>query len=58
VLLGSRPREQKFNIEDGVYRAWVLMELPVGEASKALLERLKAQEAIVTRLPKLENWPA
>ena len=56
VLLGSRPREQKFNIEDGVYRAWVLMELPVGEASKALLERLKTQEAIVTRLRASEAY--
>ena len=41
---------KQFTLDAGTYRAWVLMELPVGEASKALLERLKQQEAIVTRI--------
>jgi hypothetical protein len=50
VLIGSHAREQQFSLNAGTYRAWVLMELPVGEASKALLERLKQQEAIVTRI--------
>ena len=36
--------------------SWVLMELPVGEASKALLERLKQQEAIVTRIRASEAF--
>ncbi len=50
VLIGSRAREQQFNLEDGVYRAWVLMELPVGEASRKLLEQIKQQEQLYTRV--------
>ena len=50
VLIGTRAKEQKFGVEDGVYRAWVLMELPIGEASKRLLEQLRAQEQLYTRI--------
>ncbi|MCX5764491.1 MAG: hypothetical protein NTU67_07670, partial [Gemmatimonadetes bacterium] len=56
VLIGSHTREQQFSMGAGTYRAWVLMELPVGEASKALLERLKQQEAIVTRIRSSEAF--
>ena len=56
VLIGSHTREQQFSMGAGTYRAWVLMELPVGEASKALLERLKQQEAIVTRIRAAEAF--
>ncbi len=56
VLIGSHAREQQFTLDAGTYRAWVLMELPVGEASKALLERLKQQEAIVTRIRASEAF--
>jgi hypothetical protein len=50
VLIGTRAKEQKFGVEEGVYRAWVLMELPVGEASRKLLDQLKAQEQLYTRI--------
>jgi hypothetical protein len=56
VLIGSRAREQQFDLEDGVYRAWVLMELPIGEANKRLIEQLKAQEQFVTRVRATEAW--
>jgi hypothetical protein len=50
VLIGTRPKEQKYGVENGTYRAWVLMELPVGEASKKLLEQLRTQEQLYTRI--------
>ncbi len=56
VLIGSRAREQQFETENGVYRAWVLMELPVGEANKRLLEQIRAQEQLYTRLRATEAY--
>ncbi|MBI2406691.1 MAG: hypothetical protein HYV19_00120 [Gemmatimonadetes bacterium] len=50
VLVGSRARERQVGREDGVYRAWVLMVLPLGEANRQLLERLAQQQAAYTRL--------
>lgn len=49
VLIGSRAREQQFEIENGVYRAWVLMELPVGAASERLLKQIQQQEQMYAR---------
>lgn len=48
-LVGSRTKEQKILPGEGVYRAYVLMELDVGEASKALMQRLNAQQQLMTR---------
>jgi hypothetical protein len=48
-LYGSRPRQQELRTENSLYRATVLMELPVGEMSKKLLEQLRAQEQLYTR---------
>ena len=56
VLIGSRAREQQFEIENGAYRAWVLMELPVGEANKRLLEQIRSQEQLYTRLRATEAY--
>lgn len=56
VLIGSRARERKFALEDGVYRAWALMELPVGEANRQLVERLAQQQAAYTRLRATEAY--
>lgn len=49
VLIGTKPKETKFQVEDGTYRAWVLMQLPVGAASERLLKQLQAQEQMYTR---------
>ncbi len=49
TLYGSRPRQQELRTEQALYRATVLMELPVGEMSKKLLEQLRAQEQLYTR---------
>jgi hypothetical protein len=50
VLIGTFAKEQKFGIDAGTYRAWVLMALPVGEASKRLLDQLRTQEQLYTRI--------
>jgi hypothetical protein len=49
TLYGSRSRQQTLRTEGSVYRAFVLMELPVGEMSKRLLEQLRSQEQLYTR---------
>ncbi len=50
VLVGSQVVRQKV-IKDGpVYRAFVLMRMPVGAANKAFLERLKQQKQLYTRM--------
>ncbi len=71
VLVGTKPKDTKFQIEDGVYRAWVLMELPVGVASERLLKQIQAQEQMYARfrasqaykelnteVEKYEQWKA
>ncbi len=54
ALYGSRPRQQSLRTEGDVYRAVVLMELPVGEMSKRLLEQIRAQEQLYTRFRSTE----
>lgn len=56
VLIGSRARQQTLRTEGDVYRAVVLMELPVGEMSKRLLEQLRAQEQLYTRFRSSEAF--
>ena len=53
-LYGSRPRQQSLRTENDVYRAVVLMELPVGEMSRKLLEQIRAQEQLYTRFRATE----
>lgn len=56
VLYGSRPREQTVRAEGPVYRAFVLMELPLGEASKRLMEQVRANEQMYTRFRATEAF--
>ena len=46
---GSKMKEQKVIPGEGTYRAYVLTELPIGEANKALMAKLAAQNALYTR---------
>ena len=50
VLNGSRPRDQQIVREGDIYRAYVLMELPIGRANAELVQRLRANEQNFTRL--------
>jgi hypothetical protein len=56
VLYGSRARQQIVRPEGNVYRAFVLMELPIGEASKKLMEQIKANEQMYTRFRAAEAF--
>lgn len=56
VLVGSRAKDQSFVVDDGVYRAWVLMELPAGEASRQLLDQIKTQQQMFTRFRATEAF--
>jgi len=46
---GSRMSKQKLDQEGSVYRAYVLMELPIGEANVRLLEKINSQKRLYTR---------
>jgi hypothetical protein len=56
VLYGSRPREQTVRAEGPVYRAFVLVELPLGEASKRLMDQVRANEQMYTRFRATEAY--
>jgi hypothetical protein len=49
TLNGVRAKEQKVIPGEGTYRAYVLMEMPIGEANKALMAKLSSQQALYTR---------
>ncbi|MDA1191210.1 MAG: LPP20 family lipoprotein [Candidatus Poribacteria bacterium] len=49
VLGGTRVKDQQLSNEDGRYRAWVLMEMPIGEASARLRAQIRAQQNVYTR---------
>ena len=42
--------------EGGVYRAYVLMELPTGEAARRLMEQVKANEQLYTHFRSSEAF--
>lgn len=49
TLNGSRQDKRDVQPEKGIYRAYVLMSLPIGEANMALMEKIKANKNIYTR---------
>ena len=50
VLRGTSPKEREvYKQENGTYRAFVLMELPVGEAAKELMSKIKQNDEMYTR---------
>jgi hypothetical protein len=56
MLYGSRMRQQTIRAEAGGYRAFVLMELPLGEMAKKLMEQVRAQELLYTRFRASEAF--
>jgi hypothetical protein len=48
-LTGSRIAKQEVGTEQGTYRAWVMMEMPIGEANARFVEKIKSQERLYTR---------
>ncbi len=49
VLNGTTSRDRKVVTEEGVYRAYILMEMPIGKASQELLSKLQQNEEMYTR---------
>ncbi len=50
TLYGCKPVKEEVKEEkSGVYRAYVLMVMPIGEANAALMDRIKAHERMYTR---------
>lgn len=49
VLNGSRPRTQVVQTEGEIYRAYVLMELPTGPASVALMQKMQQNQQMANR---------
>ena len=49
VLVGSQAREQTTSQENGIWRACVLMQLPVGAANAALFSQINKDQAMYER---------
>ncbi len=49
-LVGARVAERKLITEGNIYRAYVLMQLPVGDANRALMQNLRASKTLFVRL--------
>ena len=69
VLSGTSIEKTEIKNEQGLFRAYVLLKMPVGAASQALLNKLKQQEQLYTRFrstqvfeelekdaDKFQNW--
>lgn len=48
TLNGARVDKKEVVAEGGIYRAYVLMSLPIGEANKALMEQIRANRRLYT----------
>lgn len=49
TLVGARLNQQKLIPEQKVYRAYVLMSLPIGAANRLLMDKLRDDQALYTR---------
>ncbi|MCC5934483.1 MAG: LPP20 family lipoprotein [Balneolales bacterium] len=56
TLVGSRARQQEVIREGGIYRAFVLVEMPIGAASEAMMQRLRENENLYTRFRATEAF--
>lgn len=56
TLVGSRTRNQEIRQEGITYRAYVLVEMPVGAASEAMMQRLRENENLYTRFRATEAF--
>ncbi len=56
VLTGTRARDQEVLREGTIFRAYVLMEMPIGEASTALMAKIRERENMYTRFRATEAF--
>jgi hypothetical protein len=55
-ITGSRIAKQEVGREGGGYRAYVMMEMPIGEANARFVEKIKAQQRLYTRFRASEAF--
>jgi hypothetical protein len=55
-LVGAHVVERKVVPEGHIYRAYVLMRLPVGRANQLLMQKLQSREALYTRFRATEAY--
>lgn len=55
-LTGSRIAKQEMNRHGDGYRAYVMMEMPIGEANARFVEKIRAQERLYTRFRASEAF--
>jgi hypothetical protein len=55
-LVGSRVAKQQLDQEGAIYRAYVMMEMPIGEANARLIGKIKAQERLYTRFRASQTY--
>ena len=49
TLIGARIDKKQLTPEKGIYRAYVLMSLPIGRANQLLMDKIKANQNLYTR---------
>jgi hypothetical protein len=55
-LVGSHVKEKKVKQDGEIYRATVVMEAPLGEARKRLLEQIKASDALYQKFSSSSSF--
>lgn len=56
TLVGTVPKEREIQREDGQYRAYVLMAMPIGQASNNLMSKLQQREEVYARFRATEAY--
>lgn len=55
-LFGSRISKQETQTEGKIFRTYVLMEMPIGDANAQLMSKIKANENLYTRFRASEGY--
>ena len=58
TLVGATVDRQKLVSERGIFRAYVLMNLPIGGANRLLIDKIKANQNLYTRFRATEAFDA
>jgi hypothetical protein len=56
TLVGSKVEKKEILPEKQIYRAYVLMSLPLGEANQRLMQKIKADQNLYTKLRATEAY--
>lgn len=49
TLVGTKTDKQEILPEQGIYRVYILMSLPIGKANQALMDKIKGDQTLYTR---------